>query len=191
MNAPIWGNFVRYADGDVLAFAWLFQGGLHPAAYYHATQALEKYLKGLALSIIDPGGRTHPFPKNERWLQTHDLARLAERSSKQFTYYGGAQVRAALKRFSEFDQLARYPWVQQNLGNGFTSADVPVICELLLHLRTDIPIANDDYPLGMLIRGHHHQHPESAVNPNLAAMQAPAVAAARRIIPQIEQMVRR
>ena len=190
MHAPIWGNFVYYADYDVLAFAWLFQGGLHVAAYYHATQAVEKYLKGLALSIIDPAGVTHPYPSNKRWLQDHNLARLAERCSQQFSYYGTAGVQATLKRFAEFDQLARYPWVEQTQGNGFTSADIPVICEVLLRLRTDIPLVKDDYPLGMFVRGHHHGHPEHAVNSNLAAMQAPALAAARRMIPNIEQMIR-
>jgi hypothetical protein len=189
-NAPIWGNFVYHADYDVLAFAWLFQGGLHVASYYHATQALEKYLKGLALSIVDPAGTTHPYPSNKRWLQDHNLARLADRCTQSFPYYGTSQVQASLKRFSEFDQLARYPWVQQALGNGFTSADVPFICELFLHLRTDIPLAKDDYPLGMFIRGHHHLHPEHTVNPNLAAMQAPAVGAVRQLIPKIENMVR-
>ena len=186
----MWGSFVYYADYDVLAFAWLYQGGLLVSAYYHATQAIEKYLKVLALSIIDPLGKTHPYPANRRWLQDHDLARIANRCMKHFPYYGTTQVQAILKRFSEFDQLARYPWVQQDLGNGFTGADVPVICELLLHLRSDIPLVKDDYPLGMFIRGHHHQHPEYAVNPNLANMQGPAITAARRMIPQIDKMVR-
>ena len=52
----LWGNFVYYADHDLLAFAWLYTDGLRVAGYYHATQAVEKYLKSIALSIIDPDG---------------------------------------------------------------------------------------------------------------------------------------
>ena len=191
MSAAIWGNYVRYGDDDVLAFAWLFLGGLHVTAYYHATQAMEKYLKALALSIIDPVGATHPIPLHSRWLKDHNLPRLAERCKHQFPYYGESGVRAALERFTEFDQVARYPWVEQTHGNGFTSADVPLIRELLIHMRTDIPITTDDYPLGMFLRGHHHHHPEHTVNPNLAAFQAPAIAAVRRVIPNADEMVRR
>jgi len=190
MNPPIWGNFVYYADYDVLAFASLFQGGLRVAAYYHAIQALEKYFKALALSIIDPEGRTHPYPKDKHRLNDHNLARLAERCVAKFPYYGTPEVQLTLKRFSEFDQSTRYPWVERALDNGFTSADVPVICDLLLHLRTDIPLLIDDYPLGMSVRGHRHHHPEHAENPDCAAIQAPALASARTVIPQIEKMVR-
>lgn len=190
MDAPIWGSFVHHADYDVLAFAWLFQGGLHVTAYYHATQAIEKYLKGLALSIIDPAGRTHPYPQHQRWLRDHNLARLADRCIEQFPYYGTIEVQMTLKRFSEFDQWTRYPWVVQKEGNGLTTADLPIICELLQHLRSDIPLVKDDYPLGMFIRGRHHLNSEHEVNPIWAATHSPAVIAARNIIPQIEKMVR-
>jgi HEPN domain-containing protein len=190
MDAPIWGSFVYYADYDLLAFAWLFQGGLHIAAYYHGIQALEKYLKGLALSVIDPAGKTHPYPANQRWLQDHNLARLAKRCGKQYPYYATTQVQATLERFSEFDRLARYPWVKQAHGNGFTTEDAPVICELLFRLRTDIPLMSDDYPLGMFVRGHHQNHPEYRVNPSWATMHAPSLASVRKMIPQIDKMVR-
>jgi HEPN domain-containing protein len=189
-QAPIWGNFVAHADDDVLAFAWLLQGGLHVKSYYHAIQAIEKYLKGLALSIEDPTGRTHPYPIHKRWLDDHNLARLARRCSKQFPYYGTAVVQATLERFSEFDQATRYPWVTQKLGNGFTSADVPVMVSFMHRLRNDIPIVLDDYSLGILVRGHHHNHPEHVVNQHWAALQAPALNAARRIIPNIDKMIR-
>jgi HEPN domain-containing protein len=56
--APLWGNFIGYADWDLLAFGWLYLGGIRVPAYYHATQAVEKYLKALALSIIDPSVTT-------------------------------------------------------------------------------------------------------------------------------------
>jgi len=190
MRPPIWGNFIYYADYDVLAFALLFQGGLHVASYYHATQAIEKYLKALALSVVDPPGRTHPYPQNKRWLQDHNLVRIAKRCADSFPYYGLAPVQTVLRKFSEFDQTTRYPWVEQNEANGFTSADIPMMCDLLLHLRNDIPITVDDYPLGIFIRGYHHNHPEIAVNAVLLSIQSPAVSAARAVIPQLSQMIR-
>lgn len=189
-QAPIWGNFVAYADDDLLAFAWLLHGGLFVKSYYHAIQALEKYLKGLALSIEIPISSTHPYPTHKRWLGDHNLARLARRCSKRFPYYCTPEVQATLERFSEFDQATRYPWVEQKLGNGFTSADVPIMVGLMHHLRNNIPIVRDDYPLGMLVRGYHHLHPEHPVNPNWARMHARAVAAARAIWPNLDKMVR-
>jgi hypothetical protein len=65
MRPPIWGSFILYADYDVLAFALLFQGGLHVASYYHATQAIEKYLKALALSIVDPPWTNTSLPPKQ------------------------------------------------------------------------------------------------------------------------------
>jgi HEPN domain-containing protein len=189
MHAPTWGNFIGHGDKDVLAFAWLLQGGLFVTGYYHATQALEKYLKALALSIVDPPGTTHPS-QHRRWLNDHNLARLAGRCTSQYPYYGEAKIQAALARFTEFDQAARYPYVERTLGNSFDGCDLPLICELLIHLRRDIPIIIDDYPLGMLLRGHHQNHPEYADSAPYVALHASAVAAARRVIPNIEQMVR-
>ena len=40
-----WGSFLGHADEDLLSFAWLFYGGLHVHSYYHAGQAIEKYLR--------------------------------------------------------------------------------------------------------------------------------------------------
>ena len=191
MDSPFWGSYVFYADYDLLAFAWLVQGGLDVVALYHAIQALEKYLKGLAYSVDDPTGKIPPTDASKHWLKNHNLVQLAERCSKLFPRYGDTQVQATLKRYSEFDQWTRYPWVPQTLGNGFTTEEFPKICELLVSLRIDIPLVRDDYPLGMFIRGCNHGRPECAVNPNWAAKHYPALAAARRMIPQIEKMVRR
>lgn len=47
---PLWGNFVAYADEDLLAFGLLMQANLRSLAFYHSTQAIEKYLKSLTLS---------------------------------------------------------------------------------------------------------------------------------------------
>jgi hypothetical protein len=105
-HALLWGNFVAYADNDLLAFGWLFQGNLRVASYYHATQAVEKYLKALAISVADPGGAS-VTPTNSRWVRTHDLCELAEHCADHYPYYGEALVINRLKQFTEFDQLAR------------------------------------------------------------------------------------
>jgi hypothetical protein len=190
MIGAIWGSYIYHGDYDVLSFALLLQGGLLVPGYYHVAQAMEKYLKALALSIVDPVGETYPIPQHKRWLKGHSLPHLAKRCKLQFPYYGEAGVQAALGRFSEFDKAARYPWQNQTLGNGFSGADIPLICELLVHMRADIPLTFDDYPLGMLLRGHHHKHPEHAVTRGFATIHAPAIAAARLAIPNINGMVR-
>jgi HEPN domain-containing protein len=186
-SASLGNYFVHYADLDLLAFAYLWQGGLRVLGYYHAVQAIEKYLKALALSIIDPDG-TVETPSTSKWLRTHDLSKLTERCEKQHPYYGQDRIKAILKRFTEFDQLARYPWVKQELGNGFTSADQPIYVELITHLRKDIPIQLDDYPLGIQVRGFHQGHPEYV--PGFLSDLAPAVAALRTIFPDIKDLVR-
>jgi hypothetical protein len=55
-HAPLWGSFLFHADFDVMAFGWLLSGKLTDQALYHAIQAIEKYLKTLALTIVDPEG---------------------------------------------------------------------------------------------------------------------------------------
>lgn len=186
---PLWGNFVGYADWDLLAFAWLYHGGLVHAAFYHATQAVEKYLKGLALSITDPDGQTQTVLNNP-WLRTHKLDALAGRCAICFPYYGHSDVQAHLRRFSEFDQASRYPWAEERHGSGFTHAEIPVLGDLVRHLRTDLPITLDDYILGMLIRGHHQGEPEARATGELYAILGQSAAALRRIFPDVDRFVR-
>jgi HEPN domain-containing protein len=189
-HPPLWGNFVGYADWDLLSFAWLYEGGLHVPGYYHATQAVEKYLKALALSILDPDGVTETA-LNKRWIRTHDLDELARRCAARFPFYGQPEMQARLKRFSEFDQAARYPWTEQKLGNGFTGSDVPLLCDLVRRVRTDLPIKVDDYILGMLLRGHHQGRPETSANFQALAGIGRCVAALRRVFPGVDTIVRR
>jgi HEPN domain-containing protein len=188
-RALLWGNFVYYADYDLLAFAWLYTGGLRVAGYYHATQAVEKYLKSLALSIIDPDGVAET-EHTKKWIRTHDLCKLAKRCEHRHPHYGQPSVIAQLKRFTEFDQLARYPWVDQKHGNGFTSADVPVLCDLIAHLRIDIPIQRDDYPLGIAVRRFHHGSPEQAANKYLLSDLGGGLTALRQLFPGVERIVK-
>jgi hypothetical protein len=155
MKAPKWGNFVHYADLDLLSFGLLYVGGLTVPSYYHATQALEKYFKALALSIIDPDDNlASPF-KDHPWLRKHTISIVAEQCEGKHPYYARPDIKFTLKRFEEFDQSARYPWVPQKHGNGFTSADLPLFWDLFQNLRNDIPIDVDDYMLGIAVRGRH------------------------------------
>lgn len=189
---PLWGNFVGYADWDLLSFAWLFHGGLRLPGYYHATQAIEKYLKALTLSILDPDGQTETAI-NKRWLRTHNLEALAQRCAACLPLYGQPEMLTRLRRFSEFDQVARYPWAAQKHGNGFTSSDVPLLWDLVRQLRTDLPIKVDDYILGILVRGHHHGRPETKTNSNLLYLLAEhreCLAALRRMFPEVDRIVR-
>jgi HEPN domain-containing protein len=104
MRPPLWGNFVDHADWDLLSFGWLYQGGLLVPAFYHATQAVEKYLKALTLSILDPNGEIETV-LNNRWLRTHDLALLAERCAVKFSFYAKPEIVIQLKRFQSLIKL--------------------------------------------------------------------------------------
>ena len=187
-HPPLWGNFIFYADHDLLSFAVLYQNGLMVPAMYHGTQAIEKYLKALVLSILDPDGRTET-PSNNQWLKTHNLVELAERCSTHNPYYTSPEVVNNLQRFTEYDQAARYPWVNRKHGNGFSSAEIPILEDIIFHLRNDIPIQRDDYPLGIFVRGYHHGCPEALVNDTLSNRQR-VVLALRNIFRNLEGLIR-
>lgn len=186
---PLWGNFIYHADYDVLAFSWLCHGGFLTQGYYHAGQAVEKYLKALALTIIDPDGKTETA-LNNRWLHTHDLLKLAARCASSYRFYALPETIEWLLRFGEFDQAARYPWVRQAHGNGFDGSDMPRLFFLIQRLRTDVPIKLDDYPLGMLVRGHHQGRPDLRITQREVRMYGPSVAALRRFFPETDRIVR-
>lgn len=186
---PIWGNFIGYADEDVLSIGLLCAGGMFTPALYHATQAVEKYFKALILSILDPDGTTL-HPQKKKWLQIHDLEELASYCSGRYPYYNRKTVIDNLKRFSEYDQATRYPWVKRNFGNGFSGADFKIFEEILLRLRNDIPIHTDDYKLGMAIRGHHYHFPNHKVKNIFGTQGKIAVECLRKIFPKINEFVR-
>jgi HEPN domain-containing protein len=185
---PLWGNFVGHADQDFLAFGLLNAGGMFVLAAYHGTQAIEKYLKALALSIVDLPGTT-ATPVTEPWIKTHNLEKLARRCGTKYPFYVQQNTLDLLKRFAEFDQLARYPWVEQNHGNGFTTADIPIFGDLILQLRKDIPISKDNYSLGIEVRGHYHNAEKSPV-PTWDVYPHHAVEALRSLFPNINDFVR-
>ena len=183
-HPPLWGNFVAYADEDFLAFGLLMQDNLCSLAFYHSIQAIEKYLKSLALSIIDPLGSIET-PLTQPWIKTHKLQCLANKCSQSHSYYGQSNTQNHLKRFSEFDQLSRYPWVSQKLGNGFSSDDIPVIYDICKNLRQDLAIDKDNYKLGMELRGYFHgDKSRTSLNSSISAVHA-----LRKIFPNINELV--
>jgi HEPN domain-containing protein len=185
---PLWGNFVPYADSDFLAFGVLNKNGLFVLAAYHGTQAIEKYLKALCLSIIDPIGTSATVETEKNWIMTHNLENLANRCSTTLPYFGRPDVLENLRRFSEFDQAARYPWVKQNHANGFTTDDIPIFGEIVLQLRQHIPIVADDYALGMEVRGFHQVSKEAPKS--WPYYSHDAVEALREIFPNLNEYVR-
>ena len=187
-RGPLWGNFIHFADQDMLAFGLLARGQLFPLAFYHGTQAIEKYLKALCLSIIDPNGSTETA-LTQSWIRQHNLERLATRCSERYPYYAQDQVLANLRRFAEFDQRSRYPWVNQVHGNGFTSEDIPIVGELCCRLRNDLPIVKDDYILGMEVRGHFHDD-QKTPDPARPHWSHEAVQALRQVLPNLSDFVR-
>lgn len=184
---PLWGNFIAHADDDLLAFGLLVRGGLMTLGFYHGVQAIEKYLKALVLSIIDPAG-THATPKTQKWGGTHNLEKLAGQCQTKFPYYAEPGVIANLKRFTEFNEATRYPWVEQKLGNGFSGEDITVIGEMCKRLRQDLPISVDNYKLGMEVRGYFHGD-RSKRDPAWRHYSHEAVNALRAVLPDLKEFV--
>lgn len=189
LRPPLWGNFVYYADFDLLSFGLLMKGGMFVPAMYHGVQAVEKYFKALALSIVDAQGPTETTTK-QKWLKSHDLLNFALRCREQHPYYIQPDITNHLRRFSEYDQAARYPWVNQQYGNGFSGTDIPILEDIVSHLRNDLPIIRDDYPLGMLVRGHHHQKPETKRQDLYDNLQQFSVVCLKEIFRDVDGLVR-
>jgi len=184
---PLWGNFIAYADEDFLTFGLLAVNGLLSQAFYHGTQAIEKYLKALALSIVDPGG-TFATPETENWIRTHNLGTLAKRCTSIDIFYSQTENLTVLQRFAEFDQFTRYPWVEQIHGNGFSGGDIEHFGRIILKVRNDLPIIRDDYSLGMEVRGHFHLSKKK--HPAWDHYHHHAVVALRELFPNIDDFVR-
>lgn len=125
-----------YADEDVLAFAILFEAELLPHAFYSAGQALEKYLKAIALERLAQGGKDATFKTNAGWLTEHPLVALAKRCEDSVDVYTDRDTRKTLKRFSKFDLTARYPMLEWR----FSTEDLPVFENLLHQIRGRLPL---------------------------------------------------
>ena len=186
---PLLENFICQADNDLISFAVLNHYMIFEPAVYHAVQAIEKYLKALALSLA--GTQHKPQAEfDDSWLRTHDLVKLAERCSKALPFYGEERVIDDMTRFSELNNLARFPIAEQLHWNGFSTSDHNRFEEIILHLRTDIPIVRDDYPLGCLIRGYKQGKPLRRKSGLLPDSQRVSAALLRNVITRADQLVR-
>jgi len=191
-HPPRWGNLVFHADHDFIAFGVLFVNGLFVESFYHGVQSIEKYLKALALTIYDPS----EVKTNEEWVSwlrnfSHDLEKLGNYCGQTYPYYIQKQTNSTLKRLSEFDQATRYPWVERSLGNGFSGADLPIFFAIIKNLRNNLPIKEDDYPLGIAVRGHHQFHPNVKIDNYFSKLLINTAKKIRTIFPGINDLVRK
>jgi len=188
-KSPIWSDFVFYGDHDLLAFSILYSGGMAVPSMFHASQTIEKYLKALALSIHCPDDGPKTL-EDFLWLKSYDFGYLAQRCSAKFPYYLSQNTLDNLYRFARFDKVSRHPWFEQSYGSGFTSEDAPIFMDLVFHLRNDIPIVVDDFPLGLLVRGYSQLNPHSMIHRPLGDLQRIAVACLRKLYGNLDGLVR-
>ena len=147
---PKWGNYVYDGDNDMLTIGVLWEAELFVKAYYHAVQAIEKYLKAMALSVIDPIGTIDS--SKWRWVRTHNLVHLAARCGPDPFYTDPATI-DSLDHLTRYDQATRYSIVDAPVLRGFATADLPGVIALIKKIRMDLPLAVDNYPLGFEVRG--------------------------------------
>ncbi len=183
-----WGNFVKSADTDLLALGVLQISEQQTLAIYHGVQALEKYLKALKMSILDPSGSFATADTEKKWIKTHSLSKLAQKCQPQFPFYIDPIVLKNFKKYSEFDQATRYPWVLTELTNGNSTDDLRLILDYIKQARQDIPITKDDYPLGLSIRGHFHRKNEQTANVSLGDQFA--VLTLRKLRSDLDEFIR-
>ena len=188
-RVPAWGNFVYKADTHLISFAVLNHYMVYESAICHAVQALENYLKALALSIAES---THDSGTDydDSWLRTHDLVRFAKRCAKKIPYYGEENLLDDLLQFYEVAKSLRDPTSERADTSGFSTTDYNKFEEIILRLRTDIPIIKDDFPLGVLIRGHSHGRPSKHKSALLPDSHRISAALLRNVITRADQLVR-
>ncbi len=190
---PRWGSLLYHADYDFISCGVLFLNFLMVEGFYHSTQAIEKYLKVLAITIYDSNEKKSKDEWNKFLKKfSHNLKELGDYCSQKYPFYKQKDIINYLKRFSEFDQATRYPWIERNLGNGFSGDDVNVVFKLVKQLRNDIPIQTDDYPLGILIRGYHHHDENKKKLENIIFLEhKKVVSKLTEIFPNICDLIRK
>jgi len=192
-NPPRIGNLIGYADEDVISTAILFQKGALEHAYYHAVQALEKYLKVLAICIFDKN-----FEKSDDdWVKflkkySHNLSKLGGYCSHDHPFFAQKDTIVELEKYSEYDQATRYPWVEMNKSNGFSSEEIKTFFKLLKELRNNIPINVDNYALGIMVRGYSHKDlKKKMINSPIFLLQRQALGDLIKTFPKIDELVRK
>lgn len=189
-SQPIWGELLVGADMDLMAFSLLYQGKLFIPAMYHASQAQEKYLKCLAFSIKKPGEDLEDSLEGNIWLKTCDVGYLVQRCGSIHPFYKEDDILESIYRFARCEDLSRYPWVSKYKAAAFTIEDIPRYLKIIQHLRTDIPIEDDDYPLGLMLRGYFHKTKKPVTTASIADMQKIAAVSLKRLFPGVDGLVR-
>lgn len=188
-HPPLWGNFVYYADHDLLSMGVLAKAHLFEPSLFHAGQALEKYLKALILADKDPMG-ARETAETQPWIQQHDLARLARRGLARFPHYSDF-IPDPFNRIASFNTAMRYPWRDAKGSASFSvEKEIRLAGGIIERLRNDLPIQVDDYPLGIALRGRFHRHGRPRVPRRQRRDTALAVAALRELLPNVDDMVR-
>ncbi len=186
---PIWNDLLTHADQELMAFALLYNGDLVLPSLFHAGQAIEKYLKALAVSV-DEADESTADPEGPPWLQTYDVGYLVQRCGAVFPGYKDPEVLESLYRFNTLEQVSRFPWMTGARKNPFSKKDIAAYFDIVKSLRNDVPIDEDDFPLALLIRGYRHRTPDEKISMGIADLQRIAVASLKKICPTINELVR-
>lgn len=186
---PVWSDLLFHADQELMSFALLYNAGLVIPSLFHAGQAIEKYLKALALSVNDPDS-TSESPDSHLWLRTYDVGYLVQRCGSLYPTYKEPEVLEYLYRFNHFEQISRFPWMEGSRKNPLTKKDIAAYFDIIKSLRNDVPIEEDDYPLALLIRGYRQKTPDEKISMSIADLQRIAVASLKKIFPMINELVR-
>ena len=186
---PVWSDLLFHADQELMSFALLYNGGLVGPSLFHAGQAIEKYLKALALSVNDPDS-VGEGPDSHLWLRTYDVGYLVQRCGAAYPGYKEPEVLEYLYRFNHYEQISRFPWQEGSRKSPLSKKDIAAYFDIIRSLRNDVPIDEDDYPLALLIRGYRQKTPSEKISMSIADLQRIAVASLKKIFPMINELVR-
>jgi HEPN domain-containing protein len=169
-NAPHSGSFLGKADTDILSAVVLQHYDQWIHSLYHGVQAIEKYLKAKFIALHESKGKNgyEVYKQNERLLKTHNVLKLWNRVESLEPSYQSFPWKDELSMLSEFDQVTRYPYVEQKVGSGLCSSDLELCLLVALQVRPNTVIQQDNYPLAMALRGYQIEEPTD-VKPTPAA----------------------
>ncbi|MFG6094816.1 hypothetical protein SPB21_12320 [Leptothoe sp. ISB3NOV94-8A] len=171
MNTPPHsGTFLAQADNDILSAAVLQHYDQWVHSLYHGVQAIEKYLKAKFIAFHEKRGENgyEVYNQNKNFLKTHNIIKLWNKIESLEPSYKSFPWKQELPMLSEFDQLTRYPYVEQKVHNGMCSSDLELCLLVSLQVRPNTVIQQDNYPLARALRGYLMENPTD-VKPTPAA----------------------
>ncbi len=169
-SPPHSGNFLSKADLDILSAVVLEHYDQWTYSLYHGVQAIEKYLKAKFIALHENKGEKgyEVYKKNEKFLKTHNIVKLWNRVELLEPSYQSFPWKEELSMLSEFDQVTRYPYVEQKVCNGMCSSDLELCLLVALQVRPNTVFQRDNYPLAMALRGYRIEDPTD-IKPTPAA----------------------